>query len=139
MPKETVHYGWHYVEYTHPGSSDHGPWREAIDRDQWTELVNSGRLDEKRGEHAHSPMLQVFWSRPAPAEVTPFDEDPVGAVQVGLQVSEVEMRRYSEMFAAAPQDEGNRLVLTRGLSRGQVNNLIRVLMRARNAAFGADE
>jgi hypothetical protein len=137
MPKETVHYGMPYVEVVVPATKEMGEYRYTLDPDEATKAIAAGTVDESQVLHGYTPAVQVYWSKPSDA--VRFDEDPEGFVQLGVEISELEFSHYVQMFLEAPQDAANRTFYTRKMTRIQLNSMIRVLKRARDAAYGSDE
>jgi len=121
--------------------------REAFKRHQAALGVNPDGIWGKNTEAAHAawiaktvqttrqPNLEVVWSRPEDHGVVAQGEDPEGHVQIGIDLDRVDLEdriRYSDGVLA-------HTFYTDRLTRGQINELIRVLKRARTAAFGVDE
>lgn len=83
------------------------------------------------------PNLEVVWTRADEyTAATPADEDPEGWVQIGIDMDVVDLRdrmRYDDESLVA------KTFYTEKLTRHQINELIRTLKRARNAAYGSDE
>jgi hypothetical protein len=82
------------------------------------------------------PNVEVVWSRQEEHVAIPREEDPQGWVQIGIDLDKVDLldrMRYDDDSVAA------RTFYTDKLSRHQINELIRTLKRARNAAYGSDE
>lgn len=86
-------------------------------------------------ELTRHPNVEVVWSRQEEYANRPAAEDPEGWVQIGIDLDAVALKdqmRYSDDVTA-------KTFYTDKLSRHQINELIRTLKRARNAAYGSDE
>lgn len=142
MPKEVIHWGKQYLLVHHPKSETVS---EYWDQEPFTGVPGSPdpntpspTLEEFLGENrrlTREPNLEVVWVRPEDSAPVPRGEDQEGHVQIGINLEVVDMEdrlRYSDGAVA-------HTFYTDGLTRGQINNLIRVLKRARNSAFGSDE
>lgn len=81
------------------------------------------------------PNVEIVWTRPEET-VQQTGVDPAGWVQIGIDLDGVDLEdrmRYSGSNTTA------KTFYTESLTRHQINELIRVLKRARNAAYGSDE
>lgn len=81
------------------------------------------------------PNVEVVWTRQG-ENPRPAYEDPEGWVQIGLDIDKVDLEdrlRYDDDSISA------RTFYTDKLTRHQINEMIRTLKRARNAAYGSDE
>lgn len=144
MPKETVHWGKHYKLVKKESTlRDGSPWYDEYSWD------GSYQTDEKGNilplppgtEASRYPSVEVSWSRPRDRATLPYDEDPEGTVQIGMEVNMVDMRqsfRHSEGGLDDP-DLKAKTFYTRSLTRTQINNMIKTLKRARDAAYGEDQ
>lgn len=133
MPKETVHWGKQYVARQHKETENTGAWVE--------DLAYEGHLEGETWPETdtlvRSPKVEIFWDRPDKNHL-PVDEDDDGFVQIGMVIDEFEFQQR------AKETNGDDSIRARGfytkkLTRTQINEMIRVLKRARNAAYGADE
>lgn len=80
-----------------------------------------------------SPQLTLHWSALSSTEL-----DLTGGVQLGLKTFPVtSIDEYNAAKSWPP--EGDPEQYTANLDRDQLNKLIRLLRKARNAAYGADE
>ena len=140
MPKETVHWGKQYRLVRHPETELTGEYYSEEDYDPKHGVLSS---DEQIGT---TPKLEVHWSRPG--EWAPLDprEDQEGFVQISLSVGRVELEQFIRNWEREKNEESDDSYhitshgfFTRGLSRTQINNMIKVLKKARDQAFGADE
>ncbi len=89
----------------------------------------------KHSQPTREPNVEVVWSR-MEENVTPVNEDPQGWVQIGIDLDKVDLSdrmRYDDDSVVA------KTFYTDKLTRHQINDLIRTLKRARNAAYGIDE
>src|SRR5215217_3981185 len=132
MPKETVHWGKQYVARTHKETEDTSKWVEQLNYEGHLE----GQVWPDTDALVRSPKVEIFWDRPNEAHL-PLDEDPDGFVQIGMVIDEFELQqRIKEANDDSIQSRG---FYTVKISRSQINEMIRVLKRARNSAYGADE
>lgn len=87
-------------------------------------------------ELTRHPNVEVVWSRMEEyTETRRREEDPQGWVQIGIDIDQVDLKdrmRYDDGVTA-------RTFYTDKLTRHQINEMIRTLKRARNAAYGSDE
>lgn len=142
MPKEVVHWGKQYVLRHHPKTDTIGEYWEQEPFNgvpgSFDPNTPGPSLEEYLGETGRltrEPNLEVVWVRPEDRSPAPRGEDQEGHVQIGIDLDMVDMEdrlRYTDGDSA-------HTFYTDRLTRGQINNLIRVLKRARNAAFGSDE
>lgn len=145
MPKETAHWGKRYISKHTPETEEHSEW--------WDELPYHGTLTDIKGNVieelpedqvvTRSPSLEVYWSRPEDHAVPAFDEIQTGKVQIGLTLDRGEWDMYSRYYLNGESADRNGVtsttIFTKALSRAEINNLIKVLRRARDAAEGADQ
>jgi peptidoglycan hydrolase-like protein with peptidoglycan-binding domain len=101
-----------------------------------TEIAHDKYFYSKYQPTRH-PNLEVVWTRKEEYNVSvPAGEDPEGWVQIGIDLDKVDLMdymRYDDDSVTA------KTFYTDKLTRHQINELIRVLKRARNAAYGSDE
>lgn len=137
MPRETVFRGKKVVWVEHPETENVGAWTEHLEY-KWP-VMNPGDTDFKDqnpedGIIIQGSELEVSWSKPG--EWTPEDED--GFVQVAINVDRHEILRISKELEENPTITMSAFY-TPGIPRSKLNELVRVIKRARNAAFGTDE
>lgn len=144
MPKETAHWGKRYISKHIPETEEHGEW--------WDELPYHGIESDFKGNReelpenqvaTRSPSVEVHWSRPEEHAAVAYDEIPTGKVQIGLTLDRGEWAMYHSYYLNEEKAERNGVssttIFTKALSRAEINNLIKVLRRARDAAEGADQ
>lgn len=120
MPRERVHHGKLYVEIDLQKTSDQPQGVEIREYDPNDKSI------PKDAKVSEEPSLDVTWSR---------DQ---GYVQVSIDMSREQWLTNTKQL----EDDPNvikRAIYTDGLSRQEINHLIRTLRRARDSAFGADE
>lgn len=141
MPKETVHWGKRYKLVKHEATETTGEWLEEFPWDgSYQEDGNGNTLPlPPDTQAARSPSLEVIWTRPDERAPVAYDEDPEGFVQVGMMIDMVDMKNYFRHDDLNDPDLVTKTFYTRGLTRTQINQMIRTLKRARDAAFGSDE
>lgn len=139
MPKQVVKWGKQYLLVHHPATENTGEWWEnGVPFHGIAYDVQTGDplpLPEN-SQLTREPNVEVVWSRQDDNGPHPASEDPEGWVQLGLDIDKVDLidrMRYDDDSVTA------RTFYTDKLSRHQINELIRVLKRARNAAYGSDE
>lgn len=141
MPKQVVHYGKQYKLVTHKATNSTSEWREAHD---W----NGEYLEDDKGnllplppdtQAAQYPSVELVWTRPS--ERTPLTDsgDPEGFVQLGMIMDMVDLKNTLRHGDLDDPNLRSKTFYTRALTRHQINEMIRTLKRARDAAFGADE
>ena len=116
MPRERIVHGNIYETITHAETESVGEWFE-IKKWDGAKTTNPLRTD---------PSFDVSWDRDH------------GFVQLSM---DIEKQQWLEISSDLNKDTEivSRAIFTEGLSRQEINNLIRTLRRARDAAFGADE
>lgn len=137
MPRETVFRGKKSVWVEHPQDGTTHAWTEHLEYKY--PVLNPGDTDFKDQNPEGSiivngPELEVSWSKPG--EWTPEDED--GFVQVSINVDRNEILRIAKELEENPTITMSAFY-TSGIPRTKLNELVRVVKRARNAAFGTDE
>ena len=142
MPKEVIHWGKQYILQHYPESENTSEfWSQepfngipqALDSTDPAQTLVEFLGETKR--LTREPNLEVVWVRPEDRAPVARGEDAEGHVQIGIDIDMVDMEdrmRYSDGVLA-------HTFYTDRLTRAQINQLIRVLKRARTAAFGADE
>lgn len=138
MPRERIQHGKlligpaeGVVNNPHAEDFDEDRRNRAFERngEEYRPGMSSALNDDQR--LFEQPSLDVIWNREA------------GWVQVLFEAPAEWFRKAMEEQAwKADPEEGHPMpygVGTEPLTREQINNLIRTLRRARNAAFGADE
>lgn len=146
MPKQVVHWGKHYKlvkQEPTENSFSKEPWYDEYQWDGSYQTDNEGNiLPLPPGtEAARYPTVEVVWTRPEDGAHRAYDEDAEGHVQIGMMIDMVDMRhhfRYDKDGINDP-DLKAKTFYTRGLTRTQINEFIKTLKRARDAAFGADQ
>lgn len=121
----------------HPQDGTTHAWTEHLEYKY--PVLNPGDTDFKDQNPEGSiivngPELEVSWSKPG--EWTPEDED--GFVQVSINVDRNEILRIAKELEENPTITMSAFY-TSGIPRTKLNELVRVVKRARNAAFGTDE
>lgn len=145
MPKETAHWGKRYISRHTPETEEHNEWWDELPYDG-TPTDAKGNVIEELPENqvvTRSPSLEVYWSRPEDYVVPAFDEIQTGKVQIGLTLDRGEWEQYRKYYLndenAARDGVHSTTIFTKALSRAEINNLIKTLRRARDAAEGADQ
>lgn len=127
MPKERVHHGKLYVSIPMELESD-----DSSPTPRMTEYTEY-RPGEKLPEGAtliEEPSLEVTWTR---------SSDMLGGwVQVSIDMPREKWLENAKTLEEDPNVVA-RAMYTDSLSRQEINNMIKVLRRARDAAYGADE
>ena len=141
MPKETVHWGKKYKLVKTEATESTSEWYEKYPWDgsyQQDDQGNTLPLPPNT-EAARYPSLEVVWTRPEERSPVAYDEDPEGFVQIGMRLDMVDMRHAMRYDNLDDPDLTAKTFFTGSLTRHQINQMIRVLKRARDAAFGTDE
>lgn len=120
MPKERVHHG--------------KIWRHKPNVRNSTGDIVGNTVDEYRGESnledgeylTEDPSLEINWDRDH------------GNVQVSIDFSREQWLACAKDFEETP-DLIKKAIYTGSLSRRDINEMIKTLRRARDAAFGRDE
>lgn len=135
MPRETVHWGRKYLIVEHPETEEHSAF--------WSEHPFEGRQMDTKGNmvpyppdtsYARSPSVEVLWSKPGTFNLPEGDTEE-GFVNIAFQINRNDFEHNEDLS----EDREEFRVFTRGLTRRQINDMIRTLKRARDAAFGEDE
>lgn len=135
MPRETVHWGKKYLIVEHPETEDHSGY--------WSEYPYEGRQTDSKGvvlpfppgtSYAQSPSVEVVWAKPEGFN-TPLGEDAEGWVNLAFRVNNNDFEHNRDLS----EDTDEFRIFTRSLTRRQINDTIKTLKRARDAAFGEDE
>lgn len=142
MPRETIHYGRRFAIVTVPPSKDHGGYQyEISDRDAIQQIEDQNHpLNADDVVFDSKPDLEVVWSRPIDKQSLPAGEEGTGSVQVQIRLTPEDMQSRINHISEHPEDLADfAQVFTESLTRRQINDMIRTLKRARDAAYGADE
>ena len=130
MPSETIHWGKQYTVVTHPETEHTGGWDEEVDY--------KGSIEGEPLPVVHrTPSIAIHWTRPGDHAPVEYTEDPEGHVQITLDVSAREILLAAE--SVTKYGATSHGFFTDSLSRYQINKLIKILKRARDAAKGVDE
>lgn len=134
MPRETVHWGKRYLIVEHPETEDHsGFWEEYPYEGHQTDGKGNVLPFPPNTSLAQAPSVEVIWAKPE--SFGPLMEDPEGWVNIALRVDQNDFDHNRDLS----EDKESFRVITRSLTRRQINDMIKVLKRARDAAFGEDE
>jgi hypothetical protein len=135
MPKETVQWGSPFI--AKPGedgtwfSFDTTPYSEVTDLGTGqTESLPEGVIVSRENH------LDLVWSRAGEYGARPRGEDPEGSVQLVLDVDSAE---FKNLYLRQETSDASVRVYSKKLTRHQINTLIKLLKRSRDAAYGADE
>lgn len=141
MPKETVHWGKRYKLVKHEKTENTSEWYEEYEWDGSYQTDNEGNTLPlpPNTEAARYPSVEVVWTRPEERAPVAYDEDPEGFVQIGMMLDMVDMRNTLRYDDLNDPNLKAKTFYTGSLTRGQINQMIRTLKRARDAAFGTDE
>lgn len=140
MPRETIQYGRDFAKVTVPPSETHSGYEYELDARTAKAKLESGELHKSNVRFDAKPHLDILWSRPISHMSLPAGEEPNGSVQVQITMSPATMQDRINHIAAHPEDlEHFANVFTEPLTRSQINQMIRHLKRARDAAYGTDE
>ncbi len=124
MPRERIHHGEMYV--LKPADNTvlaEGPQAIFLG---WDRVPYKGGPVEPPEQLHTDPSLDLSWNKDG------------GWVQISIDMERAQWLDNAEDLS---KDESvvARAIYTDALNRGEINNLIRNLRRARDAAFGADE
>lgn len=143
MPKEVLHKGALYLLKSHPKTETVGAWTEELEYDPPRYAYPGAEKAENRPLPddvvvTSYPSVEIFWSKPEDRAPVAAFEDEEGFVQFGMDVSREEILRVAEELKKNPEITAHGFY-TRSLTRFQLNKAVKVVQRARNQAFGADE
>lgn len=127
MPRERVHHGKLYVHIPLEQETDGSDTPPHIEESR--EFIPGEKLP-KGAYVTEEPSLEVTWTRSG---------DMLGGwVQVSIDMPR---EKWLENMKTLEDDPNviARAMYTDSLSRQEINNMIKVLRRARDAAYGADE
>jgi hypothetical protein len=125
MPKERVKHGQMYVEG--PISEEDSSSQE-VPTGKWRKPYQLGDIQPEGTALLQDPSLDVTWNR-------------AGWVQVSIEMDRAKWLQMAQELV----DEGEqpytvfRAMYTDVLTRTEINNMIKVLRKARDQAYGADE
>lgn len=140
MPKETVKWGRDFATVTVRPSDKQSGYTYELGAEEAQKGIQSDELKESDVEFSNKPRLDVLWQRPIDAMSLPVGEEPRGSVQILLGLNPTDMANRIRHIEQHPEDlESFSLIFTEPLTRYEINNLIRTLKRARDAAYGSDE
>lgn len=140
MPRETVHWGRDFATVTVPPTKDQGGYTYEMGAEEAQSRIAGDQLDRANVEFSNKPRLDLLWQRPIDRLSLPIGEEPKGSVQVSLVLNQTYMQHVIDHIVAHPEDrEAFSIFYTEPLSRHEINNMIRTLKRARDAAYGSDE
>lgn len=138
MPKETI-WGKRYIAQVHEADERTGRWINQLKWDGDPVDKDGKPLPRPANEHlVRSPSIEVYWARPEERPIFAYDEVAEGVVQLGLDVDRFEALEWA-MRLEKDEDITSTALITEGLTRSQINHLIKILKKARDQAFGADE
>ncbi len=135
MPRETIKHPKPFLRVQHKETEDTSSWWEALPFEGY-QVDDKGRtlpLPPNTALAFHD-SVEIGWSRPAPDNL-PVGEEASGSVNVSISYDVFDVQ---EMLRVSDSDV-TQVTLSSGLTRSQINAMIRTLKRARDAAFGADE
>ena len=140
MPRETIHYGRDFANVKVRATDDLSGYTYELNAGEAHVRVASDELKRADVEFSNKPHLHLEWQRPVDALALPVGEEPKGSVQVSISLNPTEMKHVIDHIAEHPEDlEAFSIFRTESLTRYEINNLIRTLKRARDAAYGGDE
>lgn len=125
MPRERIHHGKMCVYLPSDDTDTTGYPLQARVYTEWTPEL--GKELGPDAEMFTEPSLDISWTR-----------EPAGYVQTSICFSR---ERWIEIGKMLEDDHlvSEYSIYTDVLSRDEINNMIRVLKRARDQAYGADE
>ena len=140
MPKETVKWGRDFATVTVRPSDKQSGYTYELSAEEAQSRIAGDELRKADVEFSNKPRLDVLWQRPIDKLSLPIGEDPQGSVQILLGLNPTDMKNRIRHLEEHPEDlESFSLIFTEPLTRYEINNLIRTLKRARDAAHGSDE
>jgi len=141
MPKERVHWGTQYIQNAVPETDKHGGYYEELPFQGLSIDPNTGETEKlpTGNRLSRSPSVDIYWSKPGEYAPAAYDEEQLGSVQIGFDVNAAELDLFMEEWKQDRDLVSSRSFFTRGLTRKQINDMIKTLKRARDAAFGVDE
>jgi hypothetical protein len=141
MPRETIHHGREFAIVTVPAAKDREEYWYEDDAARARLAIDEGKLDAANVVFDNKPQLDVLWSRPIDLLSLPIGEEPRGSVQIQVSLTDAEAQRRLDHVMKHPEDLGEMLAVTftESLTRYELNQMIKVLKRARDAAYGSDE
>lgn len=140
MPRETIKWGRDFAIHKVPASKDTPSYEYEVTAEAAHAHRQDGTWTADELVFDTKPHLDLVWSRPIDNLSLPLGEEAHGAVQVEIILSPADMQRRIDHISAHPEDlEAFSQFFTEPLTRGEINQFIRHLKRARDAAYGADE
>lgn len=119
MPRERIHHGTFRIEVEHPGTQE---YPGAIVTQEW----HPGDPQPPGSVLYEEPSFDVTWNRDG------------GWVQLAFDAPRRWWDGFIKSYANSPE-QTHFPAYTEVLSRREINDLIRTLRRARDAAYGSDE
>lgn len=140
MPKEIIKYGRDYATVTVHGTKETGGYSYELGAEEAHKGIAGGGLARPDVEFSNKPAIHLHWQRPIDRMSLPAGEEPKGSVQLSLSLNPTDTQRLITHIAEHPEDlEPFSTFYTEPLTRHEINEAIRNLKRARDAAYGADE
>lgn len=119
MPRERVHHGKQWAHKEVPETENHSAYTKVVQFEPAMDPADYDKITE-------DPSLEVNWSR------------EYGHVQVSIDFSREQWLACAKDLEDNP-DIIRKAIYTDALSRKDINDMIRTLRRARDAAYGRDE
>lgn len=120
MPRERIQHGKQYVEISKFKHGESEPSKVNSVEYVPGEPIPDGSIIREE------PSLDLVWNREG------------GWVQIGFSAPRDWWERFFESHSHTP-DVSELVAFTNVMPRSEINNMIRTLRRARDAAYGADE
>ena len=122
MPHERIQHGKIFVVSPRPEDSPNPPSIDDTEAREWT----PGEVISENQVLREEPSLDVFWNRDGEY------------VQVAIEAPSYWWKKFMEGRVDDPQILSFS-AFTNVLTRKEINHMIRILRRARDAAYGSDE